>query len=149
MTIPVSTVDTVKDFLVANIKTQINDTSVLVCYDEPGPNQPDDIVAIGDIAQTTEMHAYVGSGGQHWLIETYHVTVTVSVYRGGDDPSVPWKRAKVLSDAIDTLVRTDPTLGAAVTVAWPAASSFVSAVTTNHAGRTTTVTKTISVEAEI
>jgi hypothetical protein len=147
--IPVSTVDTVRDYLVTNITTQIADTSVLVCYDEPGTYQPDDIVTVGDVAQTAEIHAFMGSGGAHWLEESYRVAVTISVYRANDDAQTTWKRAKALSDIVDVLVRTDPTLGGVVQIAYPSAAKFEATVVGNHAGRSVTVTKEISVQVEI
>lgn len=149
MPIPTSTVDTVKDYLVTNIATQINDSTVLVSYDAPGPNLPDDIVVVGDIDVDDVQAHFVGSGGAHWLNESYKVQITISVYRGGDNASLTWKRAKALSDAIDTLVRTDPTLGGVVQVAWPSRTSFKSEWEDNHNGRLVTVDKEISVSAEI
>jgi len=149
MTIPVSTVDTVKDFLVAGILAAVSDPTVLVSYDMPGPYQPDDIVVVGDITVTTEPHAFVGNGQAHWLSEEYTVEVIISVYRGGDTASVAWKRAKVLSDLVDTLIRTDPTLGAVVQLAYPSKTEFVSDVTENHSGRMVTVTKEITCNAEL
>jgi hypothetical protein len=150
MTIPVSTVDTVLDYLVATVTTQIGDASVLICDGPPGPYQPDDIVAIGEtIAVVTDVHAFVGSGGQHWLSESYTVSVTISVFRGADSVALTWKRAKALADSVDTAVRTDPTLGGAVQLAWPSKTLFTSGWTENHAGRIVTVEKEISVEVEI
>lgn len=149
MSIPVSTVDTVKDFLVANIATQIADPTVLVSYDMPGDYQPDDIVVVGDIDVDTQVHAFVGSGGAHWLAEQYKVAVTISVYRGGDNASLTWKRAKTLSDAIDTLIRTDPSLGGVVQLCWPSRTSFKSEWEQDHKGRIVTVDKEISVSVEI
>lgn len=149
MSIPVSTVDTVKDFLVAGIAAQVNDTSVLVSYDLPGEDLPDDIIVVGDIDVDTQVHAFVGSGGQHWLAESYRVQVSISVYRGGDNASLTWKRAKTLSDAIDTLIRTDPSLGGVVQLAWPSRTSFKSEWEEEHRGRIVTVDKEISVSVEI
>lgn len=150
MTIPVSTVDSVKDYLVTQITAQVNDSTVLVVYDPPGPYQPDDIICIGpDLTVDTQIHAFVGSGGAHWLRESYTLTVIISVYRGADNASVVWKRAKALADAVDTVVRTDPTLGGVAQVAWPSRTQYASDWAENHAGRMTTVTKEISVEAEI
>jgi hypothetical protein len=149
MSIPVSTVDAVRDYLVSSITAAIGDTSVLVCYDSPGVYQPDDIVSVGDIVQTADIHAFVGSGGQHWLEEQYRIAVQISVFRGGDDASGTWKRSKALSDIVDVLVRTDPTLGGLVQISWPSATKFEATVVGNHAGRSVTVTKELSVQVEI
>jgi len=149
MAIPTSTIDTVKDYLVTNITTQINDTSVLVTYDPPGEYQPDDIVVVGDvITWDGTPHAFVGSGGTHWIHEIYRVQVVISVYRGGDNASTTWKRAKALSDSVDVAVRTDPTLGGAVQIAYPATAVFTATWEEAHKGRIVEVRKEIHVEAE-
>ena len=150
MTIPVSTVDAVKDYLFAQITAQINDTTVLVCYDPPGTFQEDDLVAIGhDVTVTTGPHAFVGSGGAGWLMESYVLSLTVNVFRGGDNATTVWKRAKVLSDAVDTVVRTDPTLGGVVQQAYPSLAQYTSGWSEDHSGRVTQVDKEITVEAVI
>src|SRR5258708_2638167 len=150
MTIPISTVDAVLDFLLSAITTQINDTSVLVVEGPPGPYQPEDIVSVAsDITLDSVPHAFVGSGGAHWIQESYRVSVIVSVHRAGDNMSLVWKRAKALSDAVDTAVRTDPTLGGAVQLSYPSRSIFSSYWADNHAWRFTDITKEITVEAEV
>lgn len=149
MAIPVSTVDTVKDYLVSGITSQVNDTSVLVSYDLPGEYLPDDIIVVGDVDVSTAIESFVGSGGQHWLHETYVVHITISVYRGGDNASLTWKRAKALSDAIDTLVRTDPSLGGVVQLAYPSRAAFKSEWEEDHRGRIVTVDKEVTVSVEL
>ena len=155
MTIPVSTVDTVKDYLVAQITAAINDPEVNVSYDVPGAWQPDDIIVVGDIQVTNSIESFVGSGGAHWLFEAYEVDITISVFREGDLASTAWKRAKALSDLIDVAVRTDPTLGTggtgipSVQRAYPSTTRYQSEWAEDHSGRVVTVQKTIQVEASI
>ena len=148
MTIPVSTVDTTRDYLVSHITTQVADTSVLVCFDQPGTNQPEDVISVGDIILDATLHAFVGNLANHSMMENYTVEVTIRVVRANDDPQTVWKRAKALSDAVDTVVRTDPSLGSTVIVAYPSRAVFAAAVIADHTGRMVTVTKTITVEAE-
>ncbi len=116
MSIPISTVPAAMKYLVAEIETQVNDDSVLISYGPPGTNQPNDIIAVmGFEAREVQPHSFVGGGGQHWLYETYEILIVVSVFRGG--PTVNescFERAMTLLSAVETAVRTDPSLGGAV-----------------------------------
>lgn len=94
-------------------------SSLLVCYDQPGTNQPDDIVAIGKVTRNVSVNSFVGGGGAGWLEERYQVAVTVDVYRGGDDSQIAYSRATALVDAVIAVVRADPSLGGAVIQARP------------------------------
>jgi hypothetical protein len=94
-------------------------SSLLVCYDVPGPNQPDDIVSVGKIHRRLGVNSLVGGGGAGWLEERYTVEVIVDVYRGGDDAQATYLRASTLVESAISLVRSDPTLGGAVVVAKP------------------------------
>lgn len=156
MTIPVSTVDTVKDYLYTQLNAQIpgagtsDPATVLVSYDLPGAWQPFDIVVVGDIQVTNSIESFVGSGGAHWLHEAYEVNITISVYRGdGFDAPAVWKQAKALSDYVDVTVRSDPSLGGAVQLAYPSTTRYLSEWAEDHSGRLVTVQKTIQVQTEI
>jgi hypothetical protein len=94
-------------------------SSLLVCYDVPGPNQPDDIVSVGKVHRRLAANSLVGSGGAGWLEERYTVEVIVDVYRGGDDAQATYLRASSLAESVIAVVRSDPTLGGAVVVAKP------------------------------
>lgn len=148
----VSTVPAVKAALFNGIKTQIADSSVLVSYDEPGEFQPDDIVVIGNVSRSVEVHAMVGSGGTGWLEETYTVDIVISVYRGGDDPQTVFERACTLAAAVETFVRNDPYLGlnaSGVIVSWPIQAEYVGEWEEDHRGRMCTVNLQIHVLARI
>ena len=122
MTIPVSTVPAVMKYLQSEIITQIADTTVLVTYGPPGTNQPRDIVAVmGFEARDVKPQAFVGSGAQHWLYESYEIEVIVSVFRGGatDIAESCFERAMTLLSAVETAVRNDPSLGNNVLEAYP------------------------------
>lgn len=149
MTIPASTVPAAKAFLVTAITTAINDTSVLVSYDEPGTYQTDDIVMVGRVDRQVERHAFVGSGGAQWLYEIYTIEVVVRAYRGGDDAQTVFERACALADVVASAVRTDPTLGGVVLVANPSTAAIEPDWDDNHLGRIATATIGVLCEAQI
>lgn len=149
MTIPASSIPAAKLFLFNGIVSLINDTAVLVAYDEPGPNQPDDIVMVGGVDRQVAALQMVGSGQAGWLDETYTIDVVVSVFRGGDDARTAFERACVLADQVVYVVRTDPSLGGAVVVAHPEASRYEPAWDDDHRGRLVTVTIPIYCRARI
>lgn len=149
VTIPASTVPAAKLYLHSHITTLINDTSVLVSYDPPGPFQPDDIVMVGAVDRQVGPYQMVGSGGAGWLDETYSIEVVVSVYRGGDDARTAFERACALADQVVFVVRTDPSLGGAVVVAHPEQSRYEPTFEDEHKGRLVTVTIPIACRARI
>lgn len=125
MTIPGTTAPAVRAYLRTQLDAQLqpdpdNKTaSLLVCFDTPGPNQPDDIVAVGRIARQIAVNSLVGGGGAGWLQETYTVTVSVDVFRAGDDDQTAYLRCASLVDDICAAVRNDPSLGGLVLTARP------------------------------
>jgi hypothetical protein len=135
MAIPASSVPAAKLFLYNGITTQINDTAVLVSYDTPGPNQPDDLVVIGAVTRTVVPYQMVGSGQAGWLDETYTIEVIVDVFRGGDNARTAFERACTLADTVAFVVRTDPSLGGAVLVAHPAQVHYEGIWEDEHRGR--------------
>lgn len=150
MTIPASTMATAVGYLLDHITTAVNDPAVLVTYGPPGPNQPDDIIAVGtSVATETTPYQMVGSGQAGWLDERYDVVVVVSVYRGGDNGRTVLERAAVLTDMVVAVVRTDPSLGGAVIVAHPSVASFEPSFDAEHKGRVVDATVTISCHARI
>jgi hypothetical protein len=135
--IPASSIPAARAYLLAQLTTQMAalDPAILVCLDGPGPDQPDDIVSVGDVRQTYSPESGVGSGGAGWLREDYTVTVTVSCYRGGDDAATVFGRARQLADLVVAVVRSDPSLGGAVDRARPATAEHTSGWTEDHSGR--------------
>ena len=126
--------------------------NILVQEGEPGPDQPEDIIIVGHggIQQTTTKMTMVGSGGAHWLWETYRIGVQIEVFRGGDDPLTTRNRCKALADAVDTAVRTDPSLGGVVLTAFPSRHDFSSAEwEANGHGRIVSCHMEIECEAQL
>lgn len=126
--IPGSTAPGARRYLYGQFTTQIQEdpdaprSSLLVCYDMPGPNQPDDIVSVGKVSRDIGVNSMVGGGGAGWLDERYTITVTIDVYRGGDSAQAAYERGAALLDQVCAIVRADPTLGGLVTVARPLTS---------------------------
>lgn len=153
MTIPVSTAPQVKAYLFTQLQTAITPvtgSSLLVCYDEPGPNEPDDIVSVGDVTtRTTTPLAMVGSGGAGWLIEDYSIEVVVDCYRGGDDPQTVTERAWALIGQVETVVRNDPSLGGLAIEAKPGSCRSESMWDDAHKGRRVRVTVAVDVQAQL
>ncbi|MEW2518131.1 hypothetical protein [Actinacidiphila alni] len=128
MTIPASTAPAARRYLLDQFTAQLQPdadakrSSLLVCYDIPGPNQPDDIVAVGKVTRQIDVNSLVGGGGAGWLDERYTVEITIDVYRGGDSAQAAYERGAALLDQVCAIVRTDPTLGGAVLTAHPVTS---------------------------
>lgn len=159
--IPPSTSIIAREYLFTNLTSIIppdtaNGSSLGVFYDEPGPEQPDDVVSVGDVAIDYEFGAFVGSGGAGWLRERYSVTVIVDVFRGGDNAQMCYARAQYLSDLVCALVRYDVTLGTSannapqpqIITATPKASHIESEWDDDHLGRHSVATVEISVFAQ-
>jgi len=134
--IPASSIPAARTWILTHLQAQYPASSgVLVCLDEPGPYQPDDIIAVGDVHQTYSPEASVGSGGQGWLREDYTITVTVDSYRGGDDPAGVFAAARTMADMVVAVVRSDPSLGGAVDRARPATATHTNGWDEEHKGR--------------
>lgn len=149
--IPPSTATGTRTYLVDNLTTVIpadDGSAVLVCYDEPGPYQADDIVSVGTVELDYESGSFVGSGGAGWLRERYSVTVTIDVFRGGDDPQYTYQRAQYLSDLVAALVRYDVSLGGTVVTATPKSSTIESEWDDDHKGRHSVANVVISIYAQ-
>lgn len=129
MTIPASTAGAARSYLFQSLTAQLapdmlnKSASLLVCYDDPGPHQPDDIVSVGKVERHISVSSLVGGGGAGWLSESYTIEINIEVYRGGDDPQAVYDRAASLCDAVVAIVRADPSLGGLVLQARPISSS--------------------------
>lgn len=138
--IPASSIPAARTWIFDGVQTQLAaEKNLLVCLDEPGPYQPDEIIAVGDVHQQYNPESIVGSGGSHWLVENYTITVTVDVYRGGDQPAAVFARARQLADLVVAVVRSDPSLGGAVDRAKPSSVTHTSEWDEDHKGRHTVI----------
>jgi hypothetical protein len=150
VTIPASTAPAVRRYLFAQLTAQLTPdplsprSSLIVCYDEPGTNDPDDIVCVGKVNRNISLGSFVGSGGAGWLDETYSVEIQVDVFRGGDDAQAAYERAALLSDQVIAIVRADPSLGNNVNLSRPTLHETEVSWDATHMGRH--ATSTIEIE---
>lgn len=161
VTVPTSSVAPVKNYLFNALaaRTEITSTKVLVSYDEPGPFQPDDIIAVMDVERENSIMQMVGSGGSGWIEEEYTMDIVVACYRGGDYAKTVFERAAFLADVVVDVVRQDPSCGGLVNIhARPAAVFYASQWnvvesdvdgTLQHLGRETIATVSVSVRNRI
>jgi hypothetical protein len=139
--IPVSTAPAVREWLfdqcAAGLAPDPLDKTarLLVAYDAPGTDQPEDIVVIGEVSTEYNTNSLVGSGGAGWLEERYRVTVDIEIFRGGDSAKAVSDRAHLLAGQVINIVRADPTLGANVLIGRPAASTYKGDVSDDHSAR--------------
>jgi hypothetical protein len=133
-TYPTSTAPTVKAWLYAQMVstlTAATDGTFQLSYasNVTSPNSPDDMVWLGKVTnRVVSNFAMVGNLGQYALSEEYDVEVNISCYRAGEendtnsalDPAgIAEARAWVLAGAVETIARTDPTLGGNVVTSRP------------------------------
>lgn len=145
-TIPTSSAPIVRQFLFDTLTAQLTpdpantSASLLVCFDDPGTAELDDIVSVGKTTSQIGVMALVGGGGAGWLDERYTVEITVDVFRGGDDAQAVYVRASGLCDAVIGAVRADPSLGGRVTQARPISVAIDPELDAAHMGRRATGT---------
>lgn len=159
--IPASTSIGARSYLFTNLTSVLpadtaNGSSLGVFYDTPAEDTPDDVVCVGDVTLTYEPGAFVGSGGTGWLRERYSLTITIDVFRGGDNAQMTYARAQYLSDLVCALVRYDVQLGTAentpaqgqIITATPKTSHVESEWDDDHKGRHSVATVEISILAQ-
>jgi hypothetical protein len=145
MTIPSSTAPAVRQWLfdqaTAGLAPDPVNTraSLLVCFDQPGPNEPDDIVAIGRVRRQLSVGSMIGGGGAGWLDESYTVEVTIDVFRAADSGQVAYQRAMDLANAVIAIVRSDLTLGGHVIKSQPKSDDAEVEWDSEHGGKRATV----------
>jgi hypothetical protein len=115
VTIPASTVKTVKgrlyDAILATVTAEgVNDLGVF--YDEPGPNKPNDIVAVGTVRRLVQPLGVVGDQGAGRYLESYTVDVDISIFR--TDARAAFERMCDIVDIVIAAQRSDPTFGGAL-----------------------------------
>ncbi|MGW1859363.1 hypothetical protein [Streptomyces collinus] len=150
MTIPKSTAPAVRQWLydqcTANLAPDPDNVraSLAVVFDAPGPENPDDIVAISRVRRTLKVGAMVGGGGAGWLDEDYTVEVVIDCFRGSDSGQVAYERAMTLADGVIAIVRTDLTLGGNVIMARPKGDDAEVEWDSEHGGKRACVTVEIA-----
>lgn len=152
MTIPNSTVPAVKIYLLnllGSTLTQEPGYQLVVCLDDPGPEQPDDIVSIGAVQRKAELYQMIGSMNAGSFLETYDMHIVISTFRGGPDQGWPFQRAWALASAVEAAVRADPTCAGNVIKADPKESRDTSSWEPEHKGRLVEVEIILSVMAQI
>ncbi|MEU6582753.1 hypothetical protein [Nocardia sp. NPDC046763] len=153
--IPVSTVPAVKAFLFQQISASVTPNPnpsfpLLVTYDQPGTNQPAEIVVVGSTRhRTAKPFQMVGSGGHGWLYEEYELELEIAVFHGGDDAQGCYERAYSILGQIEAVIRSDPSLGGRVVVAHPATTRDTCTWEQEHKGRLVVVELTVNVSAQI
>ncbi len=126
----ISTAPAVKAYLVAAIASVMDqdaaagDPNVLVSYNEPGNNLPDNVVWLGKVTRTFAPNRFIGSGGQGWGIEKYEIDINLSVLHGAMDPQPCEERGWHVIALIEQAVRADPSCGGRVIVAVPTVSDL-------------------------
>lgn len=128
--IPVSTIPAVSEYLLTTLKASlVGDAlydSMLVKLGEPATNLPNDAFIIGKVNQIVKPFAFVGSGAEGYLEETYEVTVSIRTWIGSgdadDESAVALAingRAWDLVAYVTNFVREDPSLGGLVLQSYP------------------------------
>lgn len=156
LSIPVSTVPAVRQYLYAQISAAVAERA----YVAPGvtvelaelsePEDYSDILVVGKtITRTPEIAQIVGGGGAHWLRERY----TVSIHITCSDQSSPTfaavdARAYELLAIVEGVVRADPSLNKLVIVAHPGPSHIESDFDHAHGGALALIESSINVHAE-
>lgn len=149
MSVPTSTAPAVRQWLFDQCSAGLapdpanSRASLLVCFDNPGPYEPEDVVAIGAVRRRLNAAAMIGGGGAGWLDEAYSVQIVIDVFRAADSGQVAYQRATDLVDAVVAIVRSDLTLGGHVIKSVPSGDSTEVEWNSEHAGKQATATVTI------
>lgn len=126
--IPVSTVPAAQAYLLTNIQALVygdaRAADTLVCLGEPSKSAPGGIIEIAsDVRRVPVPTTFRGNGGQFWLNESYDISVDISAAAETIDTDVDTlalsERAWQLLAYVETVVRSDPSLGDLVNEAWP------------------------------
>ena len=165
MTIPVSTVPAAMAYLVASVQAlaqtdpavMAGTDEILVKLGDETKNRPPDVIEFGSVQRQVKWETFVGSGGQFALYETYEIDVEISSWIPysdvNDDSAVALQvnnRAWQLVAYVETVIRTDPSLGNLVEIAYPRDSTAsVPEPDAKAAGLIVTIRLPIHVEAFI
>lgn len=150
-----TSIPTVKAYLFAQFQANITpnanpDYPLLVSYDLPGTNQPPEMVVVSSVEnRTTEPYQMIGSGASGWIYERYELSVIIAVFRGGDDAQDVYERAYAILGQVESIVRSDPSLGGLVVQAYPLHSRDEATWEQKRMGRIVTIEHTIRIEAQV
>lgn len=127
---PASTVPQAIEAIKTATAAQMTDPSILLTVGDPGMDLPDNVIAIGEVRRTVAPATFIGSGGLFWLEETYDIDVVCSAWSGSANADTLTATAWTLVNYVEAGVRTDPSLGGVVNIAYPAGANTPSAVWT-------------------
>lgn len=122
MSIPFSTAPAVKARLVTLFQSVMDVDAlavagnVLVSYNEPGEQLPDNLIVVGRVERTFAPLRMIGSGGANWGNESYEVEIEISVLHGQLGPQPLEERVWHLIGLMENAVRGDPSLGGLVNI---------------------------------
>lgn len=136
-TYPTSTAPTAKAWLYGQMQstlTAASDATFQLSYatDVTTPNSPDDMVWFDGVQnRVVSNFAMVGTLGQYALVEEYDLVVQISCFRAGEESDVIATEPAAIAEArvwalagqIETLQRTDPTMGGVLITSRPNQSS--------------------------
>lgn len=153
MTMPVSTVPSVRNYLVTAINNQITAAAITkptaeVYLSGLDHETPEDVILICGAHREVKPGALVGSGGQHWKFEQYHVEIQIDCFAGGTDFSSVDARAFQLLALVEKAVRLDPSMGGLVLESYPSSSDSLHSWDDAHKGSRTLITSQIYVCTE-
>lgn len=159
MSIPVSTVPSVISYLLTQVTSACasDPLEILVKTGEPAKNLPSDVIQFGSVRRTVRWESFVGGGGNDALYEIYDLELdiyTALAYGDiSDDSAIALQviqRAWQLLGYVETVVRTDPSLGGLVDIAYPQSSVSPNPEWTDGAvGLRVSINAPIHVEATI
>lgn len=153
--VPVSTAPKVVAFLTtgltANVTPYDTNTALGVAYiEQPSGYDPFDQVTIGDVGnRTTKRTRIVGNGGRGWLDENYTLDIEIVSWQGGQNLQLVVERAWRLLGQVEAFIRSDPSLGGLVIVAYPSASKSTAGFMDDSKGVSCVIDVTVEVDAEI
>lgn len=153
--VPVSTAPAVVAFLTAGLTTNLTQydpqTALSVAYiEQTGGYNAFDQVTIGDVGnRTVRRTQMVGTGGAGWLYEEYTLDIEVMSWQGGQNLQLVVERAWRLLGQVEAFIRSDPSLGNLVIVAYPSSSKSTAGYMDDKKGVSCVIDVTVDVEARI
>jgi hypothetical protein len=149
MTIPQTTVPAVRQYLVTQLQSAVASvTPAAEVFDgEADHADHENWIEVGGVRRQVSPLGLVGSGGQFWRDEKYHVDIKISCYVGGRAGAMAQvnTNAYALLALVETVVRQDPSLGGLVLQANPESSDSVPSWDETGSGALCDITTSIEV----